>query len=141
MFKDDDRYNELAFYTLSHPDPDFIHQHAVDAYTAQNADESTKSIAVVFALIGLYLQVEKGYTGRQVQRAHMQLANRSKNWPTLPLPSTRGEIGIEDVLGAGPGPDRDAMIDRWCSSVWQSWHESRPVVMAIAREHLGIDRT
>ena len=31
MLKNDDLYNELAFYTLAHPGPNFIHQHAVDA--------------------------------------------------------------------------------------------------------------
>lgn len=31
----DDPFHELSFYTLSHPDPSFIHQHSVDAYTAQ----------------------------------------------------------------------------------------------------------
>ncbi|MDT7814573.1 MAG: hypothetical protein QOJ42_4489, partial [Acidobacteriaceae bacterium] len=25
----DELYNELAFYTLSHPDPAFLHQHVV----------------------------------------------------------------------------------------------------------------
>ncbi|HTM18386.1 MAG TPA: DUF5946 family protein [Terracidiphilus sp.] len=139
MFKDDDRYNELAFYTLAHPDPAFIHQHAVDAYSAQNADESTKAIAVVFALIGLYLLVEKGYTGRQVQVAHMRLARSSKGWSTLPIPVERGEIRIEHVLEAEPGPVRDALIDQWCISVWRGWRESRPIIQAIAREHLGIN--
>jgi hypothetical protein len=137
--KHHDLYDQLAFYTLSHPDPAFIHQHAVDAFAAQNADESGKPIAVVFALIGLYLHFEKGYTGKQVQRAHMHLANRSKAWPKLPIPSERGEIRIEQVLDAEPGSDRDVMIERWCASVWNSWRESRPAIAAIAREHLGID--
>lgn len=73
MFQDDELYNQLAFYTLAHPDPAFIHQLLVDAYGAQHADETTKPIAVLFSLIGLYLHLEKGYTGKQVQRAHMRL--------------------------------------------------------------------
>jgi len=36
----DELYNELAHYTLSHPDPSFLHQHVVDAYAAQYADEA-----------------------------------------------------------------------------------------------------
>lgn len=139
MFKEDDLYNELAFYTLAHPDAAFIHQSVVDAYTAQNADDATKAMAVVFALIGLYLYLEKGYTGRMVQRAHMQLANRSKKWPSLPLPPERGEVRIEHVLAAEPGPVRDAMIRRWCDSVWQSWLPSRSAIVDIALKYLGID--
>ena len=52
MSQDDDLYSELGFYTLAHRDPAFIHQVAVDAYTAQSANEATKPIALVFALVG-----------------------------------------------------------------------------------------
>lgn len=139
MLKQDDLYNELAFYTLAHPDPAFIHQLVVDAHTAQTADENTKPIAVVFALIGLYLHLEKGYTGKQVQRAHMQLAKWPNTWPKLPLPARPGEIQIENVLAAEPGPGRDLAIDKWCVSVWNSWRESRPAITAIAQKYLGTD--
>ena len=139
MLERHELYDQLAFYALAHPDPSFIHQLVVDAYTAQNADESSKSIAVVFAVVGLYLHVEKGYTGKEVQRAHMQLANRSRTWPKLPIPSERGEIRIEQVLEAKPGRDRDAMIERWCASVWQTWFENRPAIVAIVQKLLGID--
>src|SRR5436305_5181630 len=98
-----DAYNELAYYTLSHHNPEFIHQNLVDAYTAQNAHEKTKPIAIAFALIGLYLHVEKGFTGRQVQLAHMQLANQQKSWPAFDLPETRGSITVFDVLATQPG--------------------------------------
>ena len=33
-----EQFHELSFYTLAHRDPTFIHQHIVDAYTAQHAD-------------------------------------------------------------------------------------------------------
>jgi hypothetical protein len=139
MVEQDDLYNELAYYTLAHPDAAFIHQLVVDAYGAQNADETTKPITVVFSLIGLYLHLEKGYTGKQVQRAHMQLAKWPNTWPKLTLPLKRGEIRIPQVLAAQPGPARDAMIDQWSASVWSSWHGSRPVIIAIAQKYLGTD--
>lgn len=139
MVIQDDLYNELAYYTLSHPDPAFIHQLVVDAYGAQHADESTKPIALVFSLIGLYLHLEKGYTGKQVQLAHMQLARWPNIWPKLPLPQTRGEIQIQEVLAAEPGPPRDAKIEQWCTSVWEGWRASRPTIVAITRKYLGTD--
>lgn len=135
----DDHYNQLAFYTLAHPEPSFIHQLVVDAFTAQTANETTKPIAVVFAVIGLYLHIEKGYTGKQVQRAHMHLANKSKTWPHLPLPTAHASICINDVLACEPGPARDAMIERWCAAVWQTWHHVRPTIIAIAQKYLGVD--
>jgi hypothetical protein len=60
-----DLYHELTVYTLSHQDPSFIHQHAVDAFAAQTAGETTKPITLTFALVGLYLRSERQYSGRQ----------------------------------------------------------------------------
>lgn len=139
MSPSDDLYNQLAFYTLGHPDPAFIHQLVVDAYAAQNADETTRPIAVVFSLIGLYLHLEKGFTGKQVQRAHMQLAKWPNTWTKPPLPVDRGAIRIQDVLAAEPGPDRDAMIEHWCVSVWECWQGSRAQIAEVARKYLEIE--
>lgn len=47
--------HEFTCYTLAHRDPAFLHQHVVDAFAAQHADDSTKPITLVFALVGLYL--------------------------------------------------------------------------------------
>jgi hypothetical protein len=40
MLNEQEQYNELAFYTLAHSDPGFIHQNAVDAFAAQTATEA-----------------------------------------------------------------------------------------------------
>ncbi len=82
-------YDELSAYTLTHGDPAFIHQHVVDAFAAQAADDSTKPIALTFALVGLYLHVDRGRTGRRVQLVHMQLAQRKRRWPTWSRPLNR----------------------------------------------------
>ena len=74
-----DDFHELTFYTLAHPDAAyFIHQHIVDAYQAQTADEHTKPIAIIFSLAGLYLFAEQGYTGKMVQQVHMKMAGNKK---------------------------------------------------------------
>jgi hypothetical protein len=125
MPPDTPAYNELLFYTLSRGDAAFIHQLAVDAYTAQHADANTRPMAVVFALLGLYLHVERGVTGRQIQRLHMQLAQRQRDYPRLALPTERGNITIAEVLAAAPGQARDAAIHDWCVSVWQPWSYTR----------------
>jgi hypothetical protein len=132
-------YHELTFYTLAHPSPDFIHQNVVDAYTAQHADATTKPIAVTFALIGLYLCLEHGFTGRQAQLAHMKMARHRKPWLTLPLPDDRGDVTIIYVLAATPGPARDVAIRRWCASVWQSWSRAHPAIATLAQSELGVE--
>ena len=123
-----EKFNELTYYTLAHPDPAFIHQHIVDAFIAQTADKDSKPIGVAFALIGLYLYLEKKYTGKQVQLAHMALARRIRAWPKFDLPESRGEITIADVLNEPAGPGRDAKIREWCASVWQAYSESHQKV-------------
>lgn len=130
---------ELLLYTLDHAgrDASFIHQHVVDAWAAQQATAHSKPIAVMFALIGLYLHVEKGYTGRAVQDAHMRLARKRKHWPRLPMPEDRGQMTVFDVLAASPGKQRDAAIDKWCRSVWRAWRDSHAVVGKLVQTYLG----
>jgi len=132
-------YHELTYYTLAHRDPAFINQHVVDAYTAQNADETTKPIAVVFALIGLYLHVEHGFTGKQVQRAHMTLAKRRKTWIQPQLPMDRGAMRVNEVLVAEPGPARDAKISAWSASVWTAFSPCHREIAELARLELSVE--
>lgn len=134
----DDLYHELSCYTLAHPDPSFIHQHIVDAYKAQHANENTKPIALVFALAGLYMHVEKNFTGRQVQKFHMKLAKIRRPWVRPQLPKERGAITVRHVLAAAAGPSRDALIDSWCASVWEAWKESHDHIANLAKNELGI---
>jgi len=121
---DQQLYDELSCYTLSLRDPTFIHQYIVDAYAAQHSDEDTKPITIAFALAGLYLHHEKGYSGKEVQRAHMELAKNKKRLPRFEIPKERGEITVADVLGQAPCEDRDKAIERWSASVWEAWKDS-----------------
>ncbi len=139
MVADQKLFDELSFYTLAQPRPPFIHQLAIDAFTLQQADETTRPRALVFALLGLYLVVEHNFTGLQVQQAHMRLARMPKNWPSLPLPRDRGDVKVSDVLGAEPGPGRDAMIHAWCKSVWQAWSDSRTAIVELGKRELGVE--
>jgi hypothetical protein len=122
--EDQDAYDELCAYTLTHSDPAFIHHCVVDAYAAQHASSQSKAITTVFALIGLYLQIERAYSGRQVQLAHMRLARKRKQWPTFTPPPARGAMTVQDVLQAPPGKARDAAIRAWCTAVWECWGSS-----------------
>ena len=128
-------YDELCYYTLALGDPSFIHQHVVDAFGAQTSTETDKPIKLTFALVGLYLHVEKQFTGKQVQLAHMKLARHKQTWPVFPLPQTRGEITVNEVVAAPAGPERDRMIHHWCVSVWEAFCDNRPLVIKLLTEH------
>ncbi|HWS70960.1 MAG TPA: DUF5946 family protein [Thermoanaerobaculia bacterium] len=132
----DPAYDALCCYTLAHGDAAFIHQHVVDAQIAQQADERTKPIGITFALVGLYLHVEHGVSGRDVQRAHMLLARQKQPWPTFALPPTRGAITPADVMQAPEGPERDRAIDDWCAAVWREYAATaRTTIAELLRRH------
>lgn len=130
---EEEAYHQLCAYTLEHArrDPSFIHQHVVDAYAAQHLSGSSKPIGAAFSLLGLYLHVERGHTGRQVQLEHMRLAQPKRIWPSFPLPRERGSLTCMDVLAEPEGPARDAAISAWCRSVWQAFAEAQPAVRSL----------
>ena len=127
--------HELSLYTLSHGDTFFIHQVAVDAYAAQHAGPLSKPITIAFALVGLCLLLERGYTGKAVQRAHMRFAKQSKRWRSFDPPAHRGSVTVADVLGAVPGSDRDAAIMQWATSVWVAWERAHPAVRTLIEQY------
>lgn len=129
-------FYELSCYTQTHPDPLFIHQYAVDAFAAQCAGENTKPITLAFALIGLYLNLEKNFSGRKVQIAHVKLAKHRKKWPMFDLPKCRGNIRISDVIATPEGPERDEAICKWSASVWEAYSESHKEVADLVETEL-----
>lgn len=137
VVSEQDAFNQLCGYTLAHAlnDPSFIHQHVVDAFAAQRAGDQSKPISITFALIGLYLRVEKGFSGKQVQRVHMRLGREKHAWPAFVLPDYRGAMTAMDVVAVPPGPERDRAIDTWCASVWGAFGDSRQSVADLLKRH------
>jgi len=121
-------YDEVYAYSLTRAGPVFITQHVVDAFAAQTAEEQTKPITLTFALVGLYLHVERGFTGRQVQQAHQRIASRKRTWPSFALPVDRGSVTAADVLKRAAGPERDEAIHAWSASVWHAFRHTAPAV-------------
>jgi len=126
-------YDEVYAYTMGRPG--FILQHVVDAFAAQTARTDGKPIGIVFALVGLYLRVEKQYSGHEVQQVHMRMGRRTRQWPAMALPRDRGKMTAADVLAAPEGAERDKAIDVWCRSIWTAFHESRPAIIELLREY------
>ncbi|MEM6685513.1 MAG: DUF5946 family protein [Bacteroidota bacterium] len=124
-------FHQLSFYTLAQPRDYFIHQHCVDAYAAQMADKSTKPIAIVFGLVGLYLYLEKDYTGREVQLFHMKMAKHKLQWPIISLPENKGAITVKDVLAATSDTEKDTKIKQWCKAVWDAFADNRSIIIQL----------
>ena len=128
-------YDRLYVYTGTRGRETFVLQLVVDAHRAQIATTDTKPIAIVFALVGLYLHVEQGFTGLQVQQAHMQLGRKKHQWPTISLPADRGDITAEEVIKVPEGEERDAAISEWCRSVWGAYRENRQTIIHLLQHH------
>ena len=126
-------YDELYVYAMSRGRELFILQHVVDARAAQTADVHTSPMGMAFSLIGLYLHLERGFSGRQVQQVHMQLGRIKRPWPAIGLPADRGALTPADVLSVPAGAARDAAIDRWCASVWAAYQAARPQIIELVR--------
>jgi hypothetical protein len=85
-------YPDLQCYTVfKNQTPDLSASMLSIRTLAQHAGGPTRPITVAFGLIGLDLALEKGYRGREVQKAHMKIAKIHKNWPFLraTLPACR----------------------------------------------------
>lgn len=129
-------FHELTYYTISHHDPSFIHQYAVDAFAAQYADKNTKDITLIFALIGLYLHLEKNFTGKEVQNAHINLGKFKKEWPRLALPKNRGAVTVYHVISVPEGTERDKAIKKWSASVWEAYANVHADIASVVQSEL-----
>jgi hypothetical protein len=111
-------------------------QLTVDVYGAQHAGEPTPPIRVAYALVGLYLAVERGRDGDAVLAAHQRMGRPQEWWPTFDPPAEPGAVTIADVLAAGAAaesPDGHvAAVRRWAEAVWQAWAPRHADVVALA---------
>ncbi len=125
---------ELTAFTLSLQDDDFIHQITVDTYAAQHTGPNMKPITLAFALIGLYLAFEKGHSGKEVQQAHMELAQKHQEWPKFPPPAGKSEITVQNVLQNVTRVSYKQPIYEWGRSVWALWTPEHHNVAALIKD-------
>lgn len=128
-------YDHLYTYAGGRGRDRFILQNVVDAHHAQTATDQTKPIVIIMALVGLYLHVEQGFSGLQVQHVHMQLARKKHRWPKIVLPHTRGAVTPQDVMNVSEGDERDRAISDWCRSVWEAYRQNRETIIALLQRH------
>ena len=126
-------YDEVYVYSMSRPR--FILQHVVDAFVVQTANDESELIGVIFGLVGLYLHVERQFSGSEVQRVHMELGREKREWPSVELTGCLGRMTVLDVLNVSDGPQRDLAIDEWCRSVWKACASNRETIIGLLRNY------
>jgi hypothetical protein len=80
--------------------------------------------------------VEKGFSGRQIQKVHMFMAAKRREWPQLAPPPVPGAVSVRNVLQAESGEDRMAAVKNWNKSVWDSWVTERQRIVDVVKEFL-----
>jgi hypothetical protein len=101
----------------------------VDSYGAQHVGPRMAPITIAFALNGLYLVLERGWTGLQVREAHGYLANTVDRWPTFTPPEQVGDLTVFDLSMASSPTEHIEILQRWAHMVWASWeHVHRQVI-------------
>jgi hypothetical protein len=116
-----------------------LHQLTVDAYAAQHAGGSAARIGVAFALIGLSLSLDEGWSGDQVRDAHQYLGATFKDWPGFAPAAERTWMTVYDVALASSPEEHARLVQRWASEVWAAWAPIHSDVLALIEARLPAD--
>ena len=119
-------YGEVTGPAMTDPVLGELHQLTVDAYGAHHPRSDGPPIGLAFALIGLYLALDRGRTGLQVRDEHQRLARVRKR---------SGPPGARTTRASPSSPLRSCAIVRRSRPPVPS--RPRPSVMTPARDTPG----
>ena len=128
---------KVLAHELEHlPELGRFHQLSVDAYAAQHAGDRVPPIATAFALIGLHLTLDEGWTGTAVRAAHQHLAQRFHEWLAFLPPSDPASLTIASVAASQTPREHAERVQAWARSVWEAWAADHGRVRAWAEDAL-----
>jgi hypothetical protein len=133
---------EVIGFELLHPTlAGRCHQLTVDAYGAQHAGPPTGYVYVSYSLVGLYLALERGWSGTDIRALHQRMGHPDPSWPLFQRPLLTAGVTIADVAEAGARvgsvEGHAASVERWAKSVWSSWADQRAVVIGLTTRLVG----
>ncbi|MFD1720747.1 DUF5946 family protein [Amnibacterium endophyticum] len=124
-------HGEILGFQVQHPVMLRYHQMTADAYTAQHAGGATPLLRVGYALAGLWLSIEHGFSGEDVRSIHRRMGRPTAAWPVFepPRPPQRW-LTVVDVAEAGVRQRSERghakAVSAWAESVWETWQRERP---------------
>ena len=77
---------------------DFDHQYLVDIFCCETYAPETKPISIAFALVGLYLFLEKDFSWKLIQNFHKHLSKQNIILPQISIHIKNPEFLIEDMI-------------------------------------------
>lgn len=133
-------YGEVAAHEAVHVVVlGLLHQLTVDTYGAQHAGGSAARIGVAFALIGLRLSLDEGWSGGEVRDAHQHLAANFRDRPEFAPPVERTWMTVYDVALATSPDEHARLVRRWAAEVWAAWEQVREDVVALLGARLPME--
>lgn len=109
----------------------------IDAYAVQHhgKPERLRSVdrraiqSVNAHLVALYLQLEKGYVGNQVNVALQRVLKFANEFVWLEPPTPNGTLTIADVLKAVTPQEQANAIENYARDIWRAWQAHRATVL------------
>ena len=130
-------YMTVVGHELTHaPQLGGLHQLSVDAYGAQHTGPQVPAMRTAFALIGLHLALDAGWSGNAVRAAHQYLAAQPRDWPHFATPQTRAALTIAHVARSQTPEEHATRVRAWAASVWDSWSTAHEAVREWANQTL-----
>lgn len=122
---------EVMGFQGQHPVMLRYQQLTADAYAAQHAGGDAPLMRTGYALAGLWLSIEHGFSGEDVRSIHRRMGRPTAAWPMFEAPvPPQPWLTVVDVAEAGvrvPSDRGHAMaVDAWAESVWETWQRVRP---------------
>ncbi|MGB7859193.1 MAG: DUF5946 family protein, partial [Acidimicrobiia bacterium] len=94
------------------------------------------SLGVAFALIGLRLSLDDGWSGNQVRDVHRSLAAMALDWPEFAVPEQPATMTIFDVALADSEEAHADLVTRWAGAVWASWRARHDDIETLISQYL-----
>ena len=131
-------HTQVQAYELEHPWLlSRCLQLRVDTYAAQHSGDQTSALSLAFALIRLFLALERGASGLDVRTAHQKLARRNITWPRLERPLSVGSLTVQALADVASPQAYADQVQSWAADVWDAWGARHDEVAELVRQHLG----
>ena len=122
---------EVLGFEFQHPVMLRYQQLTIDTYGAQHAGGATPPIRVAYALAGLWLAIEHGFSGEEVRAVHRRMGHPTGSWPAFDAPPPdRDWMTVVDVAEVGVRQHSESgharAAQRWAEEVWAAWLEVAP---------------
>jgi hypothetical protein len=110
------------------------HRLTVDTYAAQHpgAESRRSAQSVYIHLTRLYLQLEKGVTGKAANDFMKKISAYRNEFRWLEAPDFSGTMNILDIAKAKDMDEHKLLVEKWAKDVWNAWSRHHNEIITFA---------